>query len=179
MNPGATFFRVLRIYVSRQFLLFILFGGSAAMVNLASGWLLYGRGGGVLPYWVAVTVAATNGLLLNFALNYLFNFRYRGRSAMAQLRTFCLVALFGIALTAGLAVCFRRFLMLSHFLTAELPVLGVAPDFIAHVLSVESVTVYSYAAHRYFTFNVGFRQRARLFLSAKWVPLPIRAEGCR
>jgi putative flippase GtrA len=115
VEPEVAWVRLVRIYRSRQFVLFLLFGGSAAIVNLASGWLFYGPTGGPLPYWAAVTIAAMNGLLVNFTLNYIFNFRYRGRSAVRQLGTFCIVALVGIALTAGLAVTLRK-------------IIGIRPD---------------------------------------------------
>lgn len=165
VKTDGAFIRLLRAYLSRQFLMFILFGGSAAVVNLASGVLLYGRGDNLLPYWAAVTIAAMTGLLVNFFLNYFFNFRYRGRSAVGQLSTFCAVAFVGIALTAMMAVFFRDLIGLGRGVTAILTAMGVSPDFVAHLLSVGVVTFYSYAAHRYFTFNVGIRNRTRLLLS--------------
>jgi putative flippase GtrA len=165
VKTDGVFVRLVRAYLSRQFVMFILFGGSAAVVNLASGIMLYGRTDNLLPYWAAVTVAAMTGLLVNFFLNYFFNFRYRGRSAVRQLGTFCAVAFVGIVLTAIVAVLFRDLIGIDRGVTATFTAMGVSPDFVAHLLSVGVVTFYSYAAHRYFTFNVGIRHRTRLLLS--------------
>jgi putative flippase GtrA len=178
-DPESLFVRLSRAYCSRQFLTFVLFGGSAAVINLASGRMLYSPDFGVLPYWAAVTIAAMSGLLVNFSLNYFFNFTYRDRSAMGQLGTFCVVAFVGIGLTAALAVAFRQILDLSDRSTAMLSGLGISSNFMAHFLAVGMVTFYSYAAHRYFTFNVGIRRRAGSLLSKSGEPLLIRARGCK
>ena len=152
--------RLVKIYLSRQFLTFLFFGGTAALVNLACGKALYRDGlHTLLPYWLAVIVAASAGLLVNFSLNYYFNFRYRGRSAVAQLRTFCVVAIVGILLTSLISVAIK-----AAFSGPTLTIVGlgtVSTAFASHFISVGLVTFYSYAAHRYFTFNVGVRQRLR------------------
>jgi putative flippase GtrA len=171
--------RLVKLYFSWQFLRFIIFGGSAAAVNLFSGVLLYGSHHNVLPYWAAVTVAALNGLLVNFSLNYFFNFRYRGRSMMGQLMTFCIVACVGIALTALLAVSIRDILELGRQTREIMNYLGVSSTFMAHFLSVGLVTFYSYAAHRYFTFNVGIRRQLHSLYPNRGDPLALGAKEFR
>ncbi|HVW73782.1 MAG TPA: GtrA family protein [Rhizomicrobium sp.] len=151
-----------RLYFSRRFMTFLVFGGTAAAVNLGIGWLIYDRHFVELPYWLAVTVGAAAGLVVNFLLNYYFNFNFRGRSAFAQLRSFIGVSLIGIGLTALISELLHRFIMIK--------VLAVGPwevsqEFCCHFISVGAVTFYSYAAHSYLTFNVGFRERGKQILS--------------
>lgn len=159
--------RRLEIYFSGQFLRFVLFGGTAAVVNLACGLGLYDGEVAPIPYWSAVTLAALAGLIVNFCLNYYFNFSYRGRSALGQLSTFCVIAGVGTVLTATLAVGFRAIVIL---LADSVPVPGignVSAEFVAHFFAVGAVTFYSFAAHRYFTFNVGLRRRLVEYFAAR------------
>jgi putative flippase GtrA len=113
-----------------------------------------------LPYWLAVTIGAASGLILNFGLNYAYNFDYRGRSAHAQFGTFTLVACGGIALTAALAQAFLSLGQLAS-LPGQYSMAGFAfsAQWASHVLSVALVTFYSFAAHSAFSFNRGLRQR--------------------
>jgi putative flippase GtrA len=158
---------LLGMFVSRRFATFIVFGGLAALVNIGVGKTLYSVPGiaAVVPYWLAVAVGAASGLLVNFGLNYAFNFRFQGRSAGAQLRTFIVVAIGGVALTALIA---QSLVGLAGWFGVVSPVriAGVALDtgFIAHVAATGLVTFYSFAAHSAFSFNVGLRTRLmRLF----------------
>src|SRR5437868_10747942 len=88
----------------RELAAFLLFGGLAALANLLVGWQLYGRGlFPALPYWCATALAAASGLLVNFGLNYAFNFKFRDRSALQQFSTFAVVSLIGVAITSALS----------------------------------------------------------------------------
>lgn len=159
--------QAITIHLGWDFLFFLLFGGIAAAVNLAVGALLYGVPAiaAMCPYWLAVTLGASSGLLVNFYLNYHYNFRFRGRSALAQLRTFCVVAVVGIGLTALFSSALLALLHASGLSTLlARPGLPVTEDFLAHVGAVALVTFYSYAAHKCFTFNVGIRRRVRSLL---------------
>jgi putative flippase GtrA len=148
-------------YFTRRFAMFLLFGGLAAVVNISVGAYLYGSPAikAWAPYWLAVGAGAASGLLLNFALNYLFNFNYRGRSAYAQLATFTVVASGGVVLTAALAETFLRLGRLAS-LPEQFALWGVSfsDQWCAHVLSVALVTFYSFAAHSAFSFNEGLRR---------------------
>lgn len=150
------------LFVSRRFATFIVFGGLAALVNIGVGKTLYSVPAimAAVPYWLAVALGAASGLLVNFGLNYTFNFSFSGRSAGAQLRTFIVVAVGGVALTA----------LIAHSLVALAGGLGlVSPvrvagfaleiGFIAHVMATGLVTFYSFAAHSAFSFNIGLRTR--------------------
>jgi putative flippase GtrA len=92
------------VYRTRELPKFLLFGAIAALTTLATSWLLYGAElFPALPYWCATGAGAAVGLVVNFALNYLFNFRYHERSTVQQFITFFVVSGFGILLTSGLS----------------------------------------------------------------------------
>jgi putative flippase GtrA len=146
--------------VGRDLALYLVFGGAAAAANLSAGWLLYGVAiVPWLPYWCATGLAAAFGLVTNFGLNYSYNFRFRGRSAVRQFGTFCAVSGLGIVLTSAIATALRA--LLQRFAGAELHVAGIGADtdFVAHVAAVGLVVLYSYPAHKLVTFNIGICAR--------------------
>lgn len=157
----------LALFVSRRFATFVVFGGLAALVNIGVGKTLYSVPAiaAAVPYWLAVAIGSACGLLVNFGLNYTFNFGFQGRSAGAQLRTFIVVAVGGVVLTALIA---SGLVALAGWIGVSSPlrIAGVALEtgFIAHVMATGLVTFYSFAAHSAFSFNVGLRTRLmRLF----------------
>lgn len=159
----------IRLFFSRRFATFIVFGGLAAVVNLGVAKTLYTVPSlaNVVPYWLAVAAGALSGLAVNFTLNYTFNFRFGGRPVGAQLRTFIVVALGGgvlMVLIANSLVWFAG----RVGLTSPLHVAGMALQigFIAHVIATGLLTFYSFAAHSLFSFNVGLRARLKRALTA-------------
>jgi putative flippase GtrA len=152
------------VYVSPEFAYFLIFGGLAALTNLAIGAVLYAPPA-LMPYWIAVFTGASTGLVVNFALNYRFNFRFRGRSMIAQFRTFCLVSGTGVVLTTLLSLMLRGvFTRLGAATILARYSIPVTTDFFSHFCSVGLVTFYSFAAHNFLTFNLGIRHRLRGFL---------------
>jgi len=155
---------------AKELAIFLLFGGLAALTNLLVGWQLYGKGlFPALPYWCATAIAATSGLLVNFGLNYALNFNFRGRSALQQFLTFCVVALVGVAITGALS---NAILLLLKALTGPLMHLGgfaVKSTFAAHFAAVGLTVLYSYPAHKLVSFNVGIRAQFQQ-ISQRLVP---------
>jgi putative flippase GtrA len=147
---------------AKELAVFLFFGGLAALANLLVGWQLYGRGffpG--LPYWCATAIAATCGLLVNFGLNYSFNFKFRDRSAFRQFLSFCVVSLVGVAITSALSNTILALLNSWHGASFDLAGMKVRSDLAAHVCAVGLTVLYSFPAHRCFSFNVGIRAQAR------------------
>jgi len=146
----------------RELAAFLLFGGLAAAANLAVGWQLYGRGlFPALPYWCATGIAATCGLVVNFVLNYLFNFKFRGRSAFRQFATFCVVALVGVAITSALSSGLLSLLNAWAGPVLRLWSFHVTSAFAAHFSAVGLTVLYSFPAHKWLSFNSGIRARLR------------------
>jgi putative flippase GtrA len=147
---------------TNQLAAFLLFGGLAALVNLLVGWQLYGTGQFPgLPYWCATALAATSGLLVNFGLNYAFNFKFRGRSAFQQFSTFCIVSLIGVAITSALAGAILSLLVLQVGQTFHLGAVEVRSALVAHAGAVGLTVLYSFPAHKWASFNMGIRAQVR------------------
>lgn len=147
---------------AKELAMFLLFGGVAALANLLVGWQLYGEGRfPALPYWCATAIAAASGLLVNFTLNYLFNFKFRDRPAFDQFATFCVVALVGVAITSALSHAILALLIASVGTVFHLGPIAVRSAFAAHVAAVGLTVLYSFPAHKCMSFNVGIRARFR------------------
>lgn len=151
--------RMFKFLLSRNFLYFIAFGGTAALVNLICGYFLYNAE--LFPYIVSVFIAASAGLLVNFFLNYKLNFKYKGRKLSQQFGTFLVVATIGTVLTAIVAHFSMQLLLFFEIEDVALAGFAVSSQFVAHVFSVGVITVYSFIAHKYFSFNVGIRSQVR------------------
>ena len=146
--------------LAREVAAFVVFGGLAALTNLVVGWQLYGRGlFPALPYWCATGLAATSGLLVNFALNYAFNFKFRGRSAVRQFSTFCIVALFGVVITSMLSSGILSLLYAWTGPVFDLAGFQIKSVFAAHFTAVGLTVLYSFPAHKCLSFNIGIRAR--------------------
>lgn len=151
-----------RALLVRELAVFLVFGGLAALTNLAVGWQLYGRGlFPALPYWCATGIAATSGLLVNFGLNYVFNFKFRGRSAWRQFSTFCVVALIGVAITSAMSFGFLS--LLTAWVGSQFHLGGheIKSAFAAHFIAVGLTVLYSFPAHKFMSFNAGIRAQVQ------------------
>ncbi|MBO4313656.1 MAG: GtrA family protein [Desulfovibrio sp.] len=137
-------------FADKQFLLFLLFGGTAAVVSFASGCILYAWAD--VPYSLAVFIGSAAAIFVNFFLNYAFNFHYHGRSMAAQFVTFAAVAVFGVFLTAFVA---KTSLTVSLWALPEGLFDMLTLEVACHIFSIGVVTFYSFFAHKYMSFNKG------------------------
>ena len=144
----SLFRRAVSLLFDPQFLRFLLFGGIATLVSFFGGFALYAYLD--VPYAQAVFAGSAAAIFVNFALNYVFNFHYHGRSMAAQFVTFASVAGIGTVLTAALA---KGLLHASLWLFPALDLLDA--EVACHVLTIGIVTFYSFFAHKHLSFNRG------------------------
>lgn len=155
-------------FMDIRFARFLVFGCMTAAVNLIVGGFLYSHDAAekILPYWAAVTIAGILAMITGFLLNSKLNFRYEGRPAFAQFRTYALIASSCIVLTTVLAEIGVQ--LASHLCRTEgFTIWGqyISYEFASHFCAVGSVAVYSYIAHKYLTFDEGIRGRIRALRS--------------
>ena len=128
----------------REFLLFLITGGVAALVNVVS------RVGfsQLLRFELAVLLAYGVGMLTAYVLARKFVFLQSKTSVSRSFAAFALVNLFAVVQTWLVSVSLRNWL---------LPLMGVVllRDLIAHTVGVGVPVLSSYFGHKY----VSFRQR--------------------
>jgi putative flippase GtrA len=130
----------------RRFVLFLLAGGTAALVNVLSRIAL----NWVMPYEVAIVVAYLVGMTVAYTLNRVFVFEASGRGVHDEYLRFALVNLLAVAQVWIVSVALARF---------AFPWLGFTwhADTVAHVIGVVVPVATSYLGHKHFTF-AGKRQ---------------------
>ncbi|HTR88433.1 MAG TPA: GtrA family protein [Reyranella sp.] len=138
-----------------QFLYYVGCSGCAALANLLVGSaLIYGAGlTSRVQYPLAVGIGYCAGMAVNFTLNRRFTFEGSGRTRIEQGRTFLVVALSGLLLTSLIASVVRSLMFAAG--NPLSPLMSV--ETIGQIAAIGAVAVYSFAGHRYLTFNRGIR----------------------
>ncbi|MFI3270975.1 MAG: GtrA family protein [Pseudomonadota bacterium] len=128
--------------VQREFILFLLCGGTAATANIISRYVFFF----ILTYSVSIVLAYIVGMVIAFTLFKIIVFRVKEKKDLVkEVISFTLVNILGMLLT----------LALSTFL-AELffPYINFTfyPYDVAHILGVMAPVITSYFLHKHFTF---------------------------
>ncbi|MYZ43684.1 GtrA family protein [Schauerella aestuarii] len=129
-------------FLSRQFVVFIVTGGTAALVNFLSR-IAYNQ---VMGYQAAVIVAYLTGMVTAFILAKLFVFKESKQGLHRSALMFCLVNVVAIAQTWAISVS------LAYYV---LPAMGVTSYVreIAHAVGVVFPVFTSYLGHKHFSFR--------------------------
>jgi len=135
-----------------QFILYVLFAGTAAASNIGLRWFLSHIG---LQFWLSICLAYLTGMFINFSLNKFFNFKQDNRKTIFQAQTFFILAVIGLIFTEAIS-----HLILIQFVAVQDYLYGKD---LAHIAAVGMVMIYSFLAHRYITFNGGIRYRIQQF----------------
>ena len=133
---------MIREFASRQFLVFLLTGGTAALVNLGSR-ILYNRW---VDYSMAIILAYLTGMVTAFLLAKLFVFQESRQSLRRSALVFCLVNLVAVAQTWAISM------LLAYY---ALPAMGVTvfAREIAHAVGVAVPVFTSYIGHKRWSFR--------------------------
>ena len=124
-----------------RFVLFLLAGGMAALVNILSriafNW--------VMPYEVAIIVAYLCGMTTAYLLNRQFVFAASGRGVASEYTRFALVNLAAVAQVWIVSVGLARLVF---------PAIGFTwhAETVAHVIGVAIPVFTSYLGHKHFSF---------------------------
>ena len=132
---------MIRHFMSRQFVIFLVTGGLAACVNFGSR-ILYNRW---LDFSTSVVFAYLTGMVTAFLLARAFVFRDGSQSVQKSAAIFALVNLVAVLQTWGIS-------MALYYL---LPLAGVSrfvPE-IAHAVGVAVPVFTSYLGHKKFSFR--------------------------
>jgi putative flippase GtrA len=124
-----------------RFVLFVLAGGTAALVNILSRIVL----NWVMPYEVAIIVAYLCGMTTAYLLNRRFVFGSSGRGVASEYTRFALVNLAAVAQVWIVSVGLARLIF---------PAIGFTwhAETVAHVVGVAIPVFTSYLGHKHFSF---------------------------
>jgi putative flippase GtrA len=125
----------------RRFLLFVLAGGTAALVNILSRVAL----NWVMPYEAAIVAAYLCGMTTAYLLNKHFVFETSGRAVATEYFRFALVNLAAVVQVWVVSVGLARLVF---------PAIGFTwhAETVAHVIGVVVPVFTSYLGHKHFSF---------------------------
>lgn len=127
-----------------QFFRFLLAGGTAALVNIVSRYLL----DFAMLFEIAVVIAHLIGMGVAYVLTRLFVFRPSGHSVRQEATRFAIVNVFSLLIVWSVSVGLARIIFPGIGFTWH------AHD-IAHVTGVSVTAVTSYFGHKYYSFRAG------------------------
>ena len=133
---------MIRQFMSRQFAVFLLTGGTAAAVNFFTR-IAYNH---VMPFSAAVMCAYVTGMVTAFVLNRTFVFRASTRAVHHAAGFFVLVNLVAIAQTWGVSM------LMLHWVLPALGVVRHAPE-LAHAVGIVVPVFTSYLGHKHLSFK--------------------------
>jgi putative flippase GtrA len=134
----------MRTHIFKQFSLYLIVAGSAALLNFGSRFL-YSR---FVPFEISVMLAYTTGLIYNYSLSRRFVFEgARTVGKLKQLPMFTTVAMGGFALTWLGSV--GTFWVLENF-----GLFGQrSQEALAHITGIGYGFIGNYIGHKYITFR--------------------------
>lgn len=124
-----------------RFLKFLVTGGIAALVNLASRYVL----NHLMPFEAAVAVAYLLGMTTAYLLARRFVFDASGRPVASEVSRFVLVNIVALGFVWAISVGLARIVFPTLAFTWH-------ADDIAHLIGVLAPAVTSYVGHRFYTF---------------------------
>jgi putative flippase GtrA len=129
--------------ITREFALFVVAGGIAAVVNFGSR-ILFSLW---IPYVPAILLAYCVGMLTAFIINRQYVFATSDRPLHHQVWWFTAVNVAAVIQTVVISVLFDRWLF---------PATGMIwhPESVAHAIGLAVPVFTSYVGHKYLTFRV-------------------------
>jgi putative flippase GtrA len=133
---------LIRQFMSRQFLFFLLTGGTAAVVNFGSR-ILYSTW---LDFSSAVIIAYVTGMITAFVLAKLFVFKESNQSVHRSAMFFILVNVVAVAQTWAISM------VLAYYFFPWLGVTSLVQE-ISHAIGVALPVFTSYIGHKRWSFR--------------------------
>ena len=133
---------MIRAFMSRQFLAFLVTGGAAAAVTFFTR-ILYNH---AMPFSAAVVCSYVTGMITAFVLNRMFVFRESSQPTHHAAGFFVLVNLVAIAQTWAVSVG------MLHYVLPYFGVTAYARE-IAHAVGIVVPVFTSFLGHKHFSFR--------------------------
>jgi len=132
----------MRAFFSRQFVLFVVTGGIAAIVNFLSR-IVYSRW---VDYSIAIVIAYVTGMITAFVLARLFVFRSSKQGLHKSATLFVAVNALAVAQVWLVSMALARYVLPGVGMTAHV-------EEVAHAVGVAIPVFTSYLGHKYWSFR--------------------------
>jgi putative flippase GtrA len=139
----------IRLFASKQFLVFLMVGGTAALVNFLSGALVRVYWTSYSAYVASVTLGFVLGTLVSFVLNRRFTFRASDEAVTPQAFRFAVVALGAVVVSVAVA----SVVLWAWELAGRVALARAGVESLGHVSAIGVSTVYNFLAMKFFAFR--------------------------
>jgi putative flippase GtrA len=139
----------IRLFASKQFLVFLLVGGTAALVNFSSGALVRLYRTSYSAYVASVTLGFMLGTMVSFVLNRRFTFRASDEAVAPQAFRFVVVALGSVVVSVVVA----SVVLWAWELAGSIALTRAEVESLGHVSAIGVCTVYNFLAMKFFAFR--------------------------
>lgn len=139
----------IRLFASKQFLVFLLVGGTAACVNFFSGALVRLYWTSYSAYLASVTLGFVLGTIVSFILNRRFTFRASDEAVAPQALRFVVVALGAVLLSIAVA----SIVLWAWEFAGRVIVTRAQVETLGHLSAIGVSTVYNFVAMKFFAFR--------------------------
>lgn len=140
---------LLRVFASKQFAVFLLVGGTAAIVNFSAGAVVRVFWTSYAAYLASVTLGFVLGTVVSFVLNRAVTFRAGGEAVAPQAFRFAMVALGAVVISVMVA----SLVLWAWELAGRVVVTHAQAESLGHVAAIGVSTVYNFLAMKFFAFR--------------------------
>jgi len=140
---------LVRLFASGQFVVFLLVGGTAALVNFFSGALVRLYWTSYAAYAASVTIGFLLGTVVSFVLNRRFTFRASEGAVGGQAFRFLVAALGSVVVSLAVA----SVVLWAWELTGRAVVTRAQVESLGHISAIGVSTVYNFLAMKFFAFR--------------------------
>jgi len=140
---------VIRLFASKQFVVFLLVGGTAALVNFFSGALVRAYWTSYPAYVAGVTLGFVLGTVVSFILNRRFTFKTSDQAMTSEAFRFAVVALGAVLVSVAVA----SVVLWTWELVDRVLVTRAQVETLGHICAIGLCTVYNFLAMKFFAFR--------------------------
>jgi putative flippase GtrA len=145
----TTLEKVKRLFLTKEFMVFLIIGGMSATLNFCTGFLFRQAFVGKYFYTISIWVGFTAGSISSFILNRLITFKAFDEKVHSQLIKFGIILIFSVLIASGIANIF----MITYY---SLNIGFVTPkqaETITRLASIGLTTFFNYPAIKFFSFR--------------------------
>ena len=141
--------KVLNLFLSKEFMVFLTVGASAALVNFMGGVLFRAVFPGKYFYTISIWVGNLCGSVVSFIFNKRITFKANDEKIINQVIKFSIVFFCSIAIASGIA---NVAMIIYNSLDISIFTVNQAEN-IARLLSIGLTTLFNYPAAKFFSFK--------------------------
>ena len=146
----SIYFKIIKTYFTTQFLVFLVVGGIAALINFTSGYLFRKSFYQFNHYYeISILAGFTIGTLVSFILNKSITFKAYDEKTSFQFIKFIIAAIVSILLATAVGFLIKKLLVMFD----SIPIIIWNMENVAHFLTIGIMTMYNFVIIKFFAFN--------------------------